>query len=86
MDDMVFRREALRAQTRAMVEPQHVQYWRGYQDGLRRAQLGDRIGSEAEHRYWLAVAKSRDAPRAARGAGYRDGFAVVARRTEGLER
>jgi hypothetical protein len=86
MDEMVFRREALRAQTKAMVEPQHVQYWRGYQDGLRRAQLGARFGSEAEHRYWLAGGGKdpRCAPSCARGAGYRDGLVALARRAEEL--
>jgi hypothetical protein len=83
MDDMVFRRETLRAQTRATVEPQHADYWRGYRDGLRRAQLGERFRSEAEHRFWLTLANTRDPARAARGAGYRDGFAVVARPTHG---
>ena len=82
MDEATFRRETLRAQTRAVVEPQHGHYWRGYRDGLRRARLGERAGTEAEHRQWLMLASSRDASRAARGAGYRDGLAVAGWRPE----
>ena len=77
---MAFRRETMRAQIRATVEPQHAHYWQGYRDALRRAQLGGRYSSDAEHRYWLTLANSRDPSRAARGAGYRDGFAAFAQR------
>jgi hypothetical protein len=83
MDDATFRREELRAKTRAVVEPQHANYWRGYREGLRRAWHGTRIGSEAEHRFWLTFAGARDPASAARGAGYRDGFAVDTRGSEG---
>ena len=82
MDEVTFRWESIRARTRATVEPQHADYWRGYMDGLRRAQLGARAGSEVEHRYWLMAANSRQASQAARGAGYRDGLAPVALRAE----
>jgi len=79
MDEATFRRETMRARTRASVEPQHADYWRGYQDGLRRARLGTRFVSDAEHRYWLTLVHSREASCAARGAGYRDGIAAAAR-------
>ncbi len=79
MDETTFRRESMRAQTRATVDPQHANYWHGYRDGLRRARFGERVGTVAEHRQWLTLASSRDPSRAARGAGYRDGIALAGR-------
>jgi hypothetical protein len=77
MDEVTFRRESIRAQARATVEPQHAAYWRGYREGLRRARLGAAAGPEAGHRQWLQLAWSRDPEAAARGAGYRDALAIA---------
>ena len=53
----------------------HVEYWHGYQRGLRRGFQGELFGTEAEHKEWMRLAD--DGPDHAsreRGRGYRDGL------------
>ena len=59
---------------RLAVDPTKADYYAGFIRGLRRAYHGERFGTEAEHRTWLALADDEDDSRASRGRGYRDGL------------
>lgn len=48
-------------------------YGAGYQRGLRRHYHGERFGTEAEHRHWLAL--GTEPGREELGRGYQDGYA-----------
>jgi hypothetical protein len=76
MDRRMFLRERVKAVNMAKAYPAHAGYWEGYRRGLRRAQYGERFGTEHEHREWLAMADSIDESIAALGRGYRDGCAA----------
>ena len=49
---------------------ENIDYWAGYQRGLRRAFHGERFGTDAEHQLWLSLSDDR----AELGRGYRDGL------------
>src|SRR5258705_1199958 len=58
---------------------EQVDYWHGYQRGLRRGYQGELFGTDAEHKLWMRLAD--DGPDRAsreRGRGYRDGLSACA--------
>ena len=69
-----FQSEKIRADTMRRLEPARADYWSGYLRGLRRAEFGERFGTEEEHRLWLALNTSPDRSRRERGHGYRIGL------------
>ena len=75
MDRKTFQRETINAVTMAAVEHGRVDYWHGYQHGLRRAHFGERFGADGAHRLWMCLAADGDdESRRERGRGYRDGL------------
>jgi hypothetical protein len=63
----------------AKIDPDAVDYWHGYQRGLRRAHFGEVFGAEDEHRLWLTLAaEGGDRSQRECGRGYRDGLAASA--------
>jgi hypothetical protein len=77
MDTRTFQSEILKAETMSLLAPDQAQYWHGYRRGLRRAQFGERFGTEHEHTVWMALAESTDPVLTARGRGYREGLACA---------
>jgi hypothetical protein len=78
MDARTFQRELLKAETMSLLVPEQAEYWHGYRRGLRRAQFGERFGTEHEHDQWMAMSRSAEPVVAERGRGYRDGLAFGA--------
>ena len=62
----------------------NIDYWHGYQRGLRRGFQGHMYGTDAEHQRWLRLA-DEGTDRASRecGSGYRDGLSACAVADEG---
>ena len=54
-----------------------VGYWRGYEQGLKRARFGDALETDPEYRLWITLADCSDPPRAEFGRGYRDGLVAA---------
>ena len=62
----------------------NIDYWHGYQRGLRRGFQGEMYGTNAEHERWLQLAdEGADRASRERGSGYRDGLTAVALAGEG---
>ena len=52
-----------------------LDYWRGYQRGLRRGFQGELFGTDREHELWMRLAEDGgDEASRERGRGYRDGL------------
>jgi hypothetical protein len=77
MTELKFRSEMRRAETMRKTndDPMMSEYWAGYIRGLRRAYHGDKFGTAAEHKLWMAAFDGPDESRKQRGRGYRDGLA-----------
>jgi len=57
----------------------NIDYWHGYQRGLRRGFQGRVYGTDAEHQRWLRLAdEGGDRASRERGYGYRDGLSAFA--------
>ena len=72
-----FKNEMRRAEAARKNEsdPLRDGYWMGYIRGLRRNYHGEKFGTEAEHKKWMALADdSADESRRQRGLGYRAGL------------
>lgn len=52
-------------------------FWVGYLRGVRRAEHGEKFGTEDDHRLWLALADDIMPDRRARGLGYRAGLKLI---------
>jgi hypothetical protein len=75
MDKQKYQRASIRVATLANVGPDAVDYWHGYQRGLRRAHFGEVFGAEEDHRLWMTLAdKGADRSQRECGRGYRDGL------------
>jgi len=62
----------------------NIDYWHGYQRGLRRGFQGHMYGTDAEHQRWLRLAdEGADRASRERGYGYRDGLSAFATADEG---
>ena len=62
----------------------NIDYWHGYQRGLRRGFQGELFGTDAEHQRWLRLAdEGADRASRERGHGYRDGLSDCAVAEEG---
>jgi hypothetical protein len=73
MDQRTF--EHLMAKARTFITVgDGVDYWTGYQRGLRRRFHGEDFGTDAEHELYMGLVEDRDPGRAARGRGYRDAY------------
>jgi hypothetical protein len=56
-----------------------IDYWHGYQRGLRRGFQGEMFGSDADHEEWMRLAdEGADEASRERGRGYRDGLDAIA--------
>ena len=75
MERATFEREMMRALTR-ITAGDKLDYWYGYQHGLRRAYQGDKYGTDKEHEIWMGFADDPDESRQERGRGYLDGLKV----------
>jgi hypothetical protein len=54
---------------------ERLDYWHGYQRGLRRGFQGELFGTNDEHQRWLRLAdEGADEASRERGRGYRDGL------------
>ena len=67
-----FHSEKSRAITLREIETDHRDYWTGYLRGLRRAEYGERFGTESEHKLWLSLIS--DLSHRELGRGYRNGL------------
>lgn len=73
MKEEKFKREMMKA--RALGEHgDELDYWAGYQRGLRRRFHGENFGTDEEHEIWMGLLNDFDPSRSERGRGYRDGF------------
>jgi hypothetical protein len=70
-------RASIRVAMMANIDPNAVDYWHGYQRGMRRAHFGEIFGAEDEHRLSVTLAaEGGDRSQRERGRGYRDGLAA----------
>lgn len=70
-----YSQEILKAESmRSVSQGTEIDYWAGYERGVRRAYFGDLFGTEDEHTLYVAAADSADPQRAALGRGYREGL------------
>ena len=78
MERKFFEHEMMKAEAFKTVEqdPLKIQYWYGYQRGLRRAFHGENFGTSAEHEKYLDLIEDADEGRQELGKGYRDGLLI----------
>ena len=76
MDENVFLSLMKKARTYSHLGT-NLDYWHGYQRGLRRGFQGELFGTDAEHELWLRLADDgADKASRERGRGYRDGLSA----------
>jgi len=73
MNRATFEREMMKALTR-ITAGNKLDYWHGYQRGLRRAYQGEKFATGKEHEVWMGFADDPDESRQERGRGYLDGL------------
>lgn len=76
MDAQQFKKEVCRVQDLLADagDPFDIEYWSGYRRGLRRAYHGATLGTQEDHRQYLALLNHANKLRRKRGQGYRDGL------------
>jgi len=75
MDKRTFEHEIMKAAIFNKLG-ERVDYWMGYQRGLRRRYHGENFGTLEEHIKWMSLSGDSDPSRAERGRGYRDGYGL----------
>jgi hypothetical protein len=85
MEESSFKSEMLR--TRIMrVLGDRLDYWTGYERGLRRLYHGKKFGTSEEHEKWLSLTADSVPARAERGEGYLDGLSGKGDKARGKRR
>lgn len=69
--------ETRRAKEMMRLHPNQINYWTGYQSGIRRAYFGKALGTEDDHAVWMGLIHRPDAGSIQSGEGYRDGMEVM---------